>query len=151
MSLCDPWGKENWGDKSYLNPGFLSGSTLQKMGTLCVLNITELTGFRLEFESAKMNGICRIGYWRKGLPRSLQGGSIRGEINWICSEGYCVKSNTELWLQAGSSMEEAPEASSVKDTEDSAQRIGETSLGHIRHSPEVSERFTWCEKDYILN
>lgn len=53
-----------------------------------------------------------------------------------------MKSNTELWLQAGSSMEEAPEASSVKDTEDSAQWIGETSLGHIRHSPEVSERFT---------
>lgn len=63
-----------------------------------------------------MNGICRIGYWREGLPISLQ-----GEINWICSEWYYVKSNIELWLQAGSSIEEAPEVLSVKDTEDPAQ------------------------------
>lgn len=95
ISLCDLWGKNNWGDAPYLDPGFLSGATFQKMGHWSLLIFTELRGLRLEFESTQMNGIWGTGYCtREGLSISLHGGSMKGDMNWISSEWYCEKPTT---------------------------------------------------------
>lgn len=57
-----------------------------------------------------------------------------------------MKPTTDLWLQPESAMEKVPEILPVKDTGVLAQQIGETSLGHVRNSLEMSERLTLYEK-----